>query len=447
MSMLPDTVVSVLTHREVLIAGLVLAVTLLVWLGRRVRKLATSERPDDALSNLVMVIGLGWSSEAVWEISRHRLHFSLGLTLLLFFVFEALLSLAMIRAKRHMRDFGWPGRFGTTAWTIGACMALVAMVASHSIPEAVLRMLIPLLLVKQWWDGLVGGASKRPADASTWRWTPRRLLLALGAIEPGERDVHTVHRERLVQQMTTLYHRYNHGSRRFKSRRAARLARLSLTADDAIIAEVQRRGDRALWFHQNRPQNPPITAIPALTTPPLPVPVDVPPVAVDSHPVNPASAVPETTASVRSSESPLDMPIPTPDVVATRVTKPAATSPAKPGATPRATALSTGPRPSNPATAASHLARPATDTPVTEPDAAQLKLPIVSPDLLRRADQMARQYRTEHGEPIKAGQLAARLRVNSETATEALALLSQAPNNATTPIPAVNGNRPNTTTR
>lgn len=107
--MTPENLSTLIKRREVMLAGLVIAVAFLVWVARRVRKIARSERPDDALSNVVMMIGLGWSSEAVWEIARNRPHFPLGLTLLLFFVFEALLSLAMIRAKRHMREFGWPG--------------------------------------------------------------------------------------------------------------------------------------------------------------------------------------------------------------------------------------------------------------------------------------------------------------------------------------------------
>jgi hypothetical protein len=446
------------SHPGVLVAGLLLAVVLLLWVAGRVRRLARSERPDDTLSNLVMLIGLGWSSEAVWEIARHRLQFSLGLTLLLFFIFESMLTLAMIRAKRHMREFGWPGRFGTTAWTIAACMALVALVASDSIAEAVLRMVIPLLVVKQWWDGLVGGARKRPADASAWRWTPRRLLLALGAIEPGDRDVHTVHREQLTQQMTRLYHRYNHGSARLKSRRATRLARLSLTADDAIIAEVQRRGDRALWFQPDRlptlpiPANPDASNVPApiaTSTEPTvpPVPVDVPPPAVAPNPVNPAPALPETAAPARSPEPDSNTAVPTPDVVAARIATPTTINPDRSDATSRPAAPSPRPRPRSENTVSARLPRPANDTPVTEPDMVQLKLPTLAPDLLDRAEQAARQYRAEHGALITPGQLAARLRVSSELAAEALTYLRQASHHPTQPRNAVNGSRPSKATR
>jgi DNA-directed RNA polymerase specialized sigma subunit len=70
----------------------------------------------------------------------------------------------------------------------------------------------------------------------------------------------------------------------------------------------------------------------------------------------------------------------------------------------------------------------------------------VDPGLLRRAEQAARQYRTEHGTPITAGQLAARLRVNSEQAAQALAVINLGPNSPTDPIPTANG-RPVKATR
>jgi hypothetical protein len=66
----------------------------------------------------------------------------------------------------------------------------------------------------------------------------------------------------------------------------------------------------------------------------------------------------------------------------------------------------------------------------------------VSPDLLAKASQVARQYRTEHGRPITAGQLAVRLPVTSEQATQALAVLDLAPNSPTAPVSTVNGKRP-----
>ncbi|MEV6297873.1 hypothetical protein AB0M02_00535 [Actinoplanes sp. NPDC051861] len=233
-------------RREVLL-GLLAAVLLLAWACRRI---ARSERPDGPLSRIAMLIGLGWSSEAIWELTGRIPGFPAGPRLLLFAVFEILLVVSMIRADRHVREHGWPGRAGNTAWTIAVSMGLVAAAVSHSLAEALLRLAIPLLLTKQWWDGLVGDQVHRPAWVTSWRWTPRRLLLRIGAIEPGERDVETVHRERLTQQMVRLEFRRRHGTDRQRERAAGRLARLSLSADDEIIGTVRAQVDRAMWFEE-----------------------------------------------------------------------------------------------------------------------------------------------------------------------------------------------------
>jgi hypothetical protein len=110
----------------------------------------------------------------------------------------------------------------------------------------------------------------------------------------------------------------------------------------------------------------------------------------------------------------------------------------------RSAATTRRPRPTSRPTPAPQLAPSTTDTPVTAPDAAQLTLPIVAPELLARARHVARQYRTEHGTPITPGQLAVRLKVTSEQATQALAVLDLDPNNQDRPTQTVNGHRPAT---
>jgi hypothetical protein len=220
-----------------------------VWVVRRAWSVLHGGRPDEPLSNLGMVIGFGWSSEAVWLLTGPG-----GADLLtpirwaLFCVFEVILIVFMIRAKRNVRLLGHPGRAGRATWVVATGMSLVAVWTAHNAGEAFLRVLVPLLLTAMWWDGLVGEGSARREDATSWRWTPRRLLLWLGAIEPGERDVESVHRERLTQQMTQLEFRRRHGDEKQQKRAARRLARLSLTADDEVVAAVRRRVDRAAWF-------------------------------------------------------------------------------------------------------------------------------------------------------------------------------------------------------
>ncbi len=180
---------------------------------------------------------------------------------------------------------------------------------------------------------------------------------------------------------------------------------------------------------------------------PVPAPVTVPtlPAAPAPHPATPIPAVPAPQPMpdpIVVPEPAPATPIPTPADIAARVTPSPTTIPLRSTTVPAPTADTSKPSPRKPepTSTAPLLAAPATDTSVTAPEPAQLTLPMpVDPSLLGRADKVARQYRTEHGTPITAGQLAARLRVNSEQATQALAVLDLGPNPPTTKIPTVNG--------
>jgi hypothetical protein len=167
------------------------------------------------------------------------------------------------------------------------------------------------------------------------------------------------------------------------------------------------------------------TAVPSPADAPAPSTLDTVPSPMDTDPVDPA---------------PAPTPVPSPAVIAARITAPHPT-PTAPAAEPRTAARTTRPRPSRPNTPAAPLAPSTTDSSVTASDAAQPALPIVAPELLARARRVAAQYRTEHGTPITAGQLAVRLKVTSEHAAQALALLNLAPGSPTSPIPTVNGAR------
>jgi hypothetical protein len=58
--------------------------------------------------------------------------------------------------------------------------------------------------------------------------------------------------------------------------------------------------------------------------------------------------------------------------------------------------------------------------------------------LLARVREVAKEYQTEHGTPISAGQLAVRLKVSTDQAQQALALINLPPNREA-PITSVNG--------
>jgi hypothetical protein len=198
-------------------------------------------------------------------------------------------------------------------------------------------------------------------------------------------------------------------------------------------------------------------ALPALvqkSTPPAPsAPINQP--TVHAAPTIDAGPAPSTTTPSPMGNNPTDpatLPQPVPSEVPTPATVAARITPTRPTTDPTVTPAvtrpatrTTRPRPTGPTTPAKQLAPSTTDTPVNASDAAQLTLPIVAPDVLARANQVARQYRTEHGTPITPGQLAVRLKVTSDQAAQALAVLNLDTDNPTTPTATVNGHRPKAT--
>jgi hypothetical protein len=215
------------------------------------RKIARHERPDDILANVAMFLGLGWSAEAVWELTgSDGADFPTGLRIALFAFGEVILLISMTRTKRSVREDGRAGRAGQTVWIISSAMAVIGTFAADSAGEGILRALVPLGLTLTWWQGVVPERAQRDAGAVTSRVTARRIGLWLRLIEPGENDVETVHRERLTQQLTRL--EFKRRGATPDSRRhswiESRLARLSLLADDDMIATVRGRVDRARWF-------------------------------------------------------------------------------------------------------------------------------------------------------------------------------------------------------
>jgi outer membrane biosynthesis protein TonB len=180
------------------------------------------------------------------------------------------------------------------------------------------------------------------------------------------------------------------------------------------------------------------TPTPTMTVPAVPAPT----------PGRPELPIVPANEPAEPAETPARPEVPTPAQVATRITAPRpATTPKPSTPAPDATARPARPRPSKPATApAPTLAPSTTDTPVTASDAAQPPLPIVAPDLLARATRVAKQYRIEHGTPITPGQLAVRLKVTSDEATQALAVLDLDPQTDNRPVRTANG-RPVKATR
>jgi hypothetical protein len=164
------------------------------------------------------------------------------------------------------------------------------------------------------------------------------------------------------------------------------------------------------------PASIPVPAIPAAVVAPQPAATPAPSFRLSTPDEAPAGPV------VADDSAPAVPVPPTPADLKARIAKPA-TAPTASAAAPARPARTALPEPAAQAATAPQLAPPAKDVSVERPGAAQLSLPLVSPQLVAQVREVARQYQAEHGTPITAGQLAVRLRVTSEIAAQALAAL------------------------
>lgn len=232
-----------------IVAGLGVTVLLL---GFTVRRAIKSGHPDRWLARLSFLIGFAWSGEAMWEVATQKLHLSHVFAGFAFFLFESQMATAMMRAERHQQRHQHPGRHGRAVWLIAVVAGIIAAMAGDSAVEVGLRLAVPLLVAHQWWVGLVGDGVERPADAITWTWTPRRILVALRLARPGAHDLATVDRERHIRTIALVSHRLHSTS--WSWRRAvchARLRRLAMMADDDMLDAARLRVER-VWQAADR---------------------------------------------------------------------------------------------------------------------------------------------------------------------------------------------------
>jgi hypothetical protein len=217
------------------IAVLVLAA--LVFAATKLR----GSKADSRGAKLVMLLGLGWSAEAMYVITTKTFHIQPEVALVACGLFEYALWITTRRAERAMERFDWPGKAGRTAWLLASGMAIVAAVNAPGIGGAAFRLAVPLVVTKIWWDGMVGESAKPEGEESTWLWTPTKLLVRFGLRAPGKSDVAKVQRDWLTERMTKLEFARQFGPKSKQDKVKMKLAKAALSADQEIIEVVRGR--------------------------------------------------------------------------------------------------------------------------------------------------------------------------------------------------------------
>ncbi|MEQ7127421.1 hypothetical protein ABN034_23125 [Actinopolymorpha sp. B11F2] len=233
-------------YQLVLVGLVVTAIFLIVTLVAAHRRGHTNQW----VARVASVAVLALSAEGMWVVARERLGLPVVLAAAVFFVAEALMVSAALQARRHYERTtergtdgrlirpGHPGPHGRAVWVIAAVAGGIVALNSKSAVEVPLRLALPLAAAYMWQLALTADGTTRPAGA--WRWTPRRLLVRLGAIDPTEQDLTTADRERRTATMTVAARRIHSGAWP-AGWHLIRLQRLAANADPAMVAEVARR--------------------------------------------------------------------------------------------------------------------------------------------------------------------------------------------------------------
>ncbi len=224
-----------------LIAAGFLMVAILIGLAELARRVGRGDAAKK-VTTFATVLGLGWSAQGMADAAINTYNQPWPVAAVLFLVFEAWLVGRMLRAHQYRTDYARRRKFVTAVW-LGAVVMAVVVATGEGWSQAPGRLAIPLLVAYGWYTDLTAADDPAEKPVTSWRWTPRRLLLAVGALEPGTRDAVTIDRDRLRDRMTRLAFRIDHGSPKVSGwlHRKTRLAKMKTVADDDDLNEVRAR--------------------------------------------------------------------------------------------------------------------------------------------------------------------------------------------------------------
>lgn len=237
---------------------------------------------------IAVVIGLAWSAQGMWDTAVNHYDVPEQLAAVIFVLFEAFMLSSMLDAERFRADHPRRARPVRFVWTLAIIMGAVVALA-EGWAQAPLRFAVPILVAWRWYLSLTADDDPEQREPSSWRWTPSRLGLKLGLLEPGRKNATTISRDQLIARITALHFAERWGSPALGTltNRRLRLARLTLDADDDALTESAARIARAAAVMGDKPQEQPQEQPPATPEPTPEVHPVMPPQPVEPITVRP----------------------------------------------------------------------------------------------------------------------------------------------------------------
>lgn len=158
-------------HREP-IALAVGAVALLAGVVAAWRWWRTGQR-HQRVGTIAFAIGTGLALEGMYEVGTDKVHLFAAVAVVLCSLFEIVLIHQYLYAKHRLAE-GMPiGRQIRMIRTASAASGVVAALASDSVAEFALRLIVPPFVAALWTMELVDDSAAED-DRTQWAWTPRR---------------------------------------------------------------------------------------------------------------------------------------------------------------------------------------------------------------------------------------------------------------------------------
>jgi hypothetical protein len=193
------------------------------------------------LRGVAIPLVLLWEAQGLFLLAL-KVHVPRDMAYVLAGVTSAVVLTFAAYADEHFKRHGNLGPAGRWMWYVAAPMGLVVAANSRTPAEAGLRILLPLLSVAAFVAAYVPDEpDRRRQSQGSWRFTPRRVAVACGLIDPADTDLISVHAERRIRQLTAHASGYHRGARVLRRWHGWRFERLTLMADDAMVAESARR--------------------------------------------------------------------------------------------------------------------------------------------------------------------------------------------------------------
>jgi len=212
---------------------------------------------QNLLTLLVYVLATVASADGMWSFFRDVLLITFPpLLVSVFSIFEASVFVSALRARQaRLDDVESKGGIDALAvWILAALSGVFS--ASHEtvLAAQAVRLVLPLLAAYMFEramsaeQGDVRQDSGKRRKRITFRFSPERILVALGIADPSDRDAAAVNRDRTIARLATLSVRANRAPA--KRRQAAQLAfqlalekaneRLGISTDPRLMDQLQR---------------------------------------------------------------------------------------------------------------------------------------------------------------------------------------------------------------